>query len=198
MSFWAARHREPRRRPGRGAPGTQARLRQLSLAYPGLELAPVLDDRDARPATKAATVARRTRLHPAGERAARRHAGAQLDLAPGSADVGELDLDQLGATAAEQAWSSRASRPTSAHGRSPRTSMTRAAGRRGVHVGAVDRPAAVRDVRCAVGARRDAGQGHLRRGADVDGRLRPDGRRDPRRHAGGASGSWPTATSRRA
>jgi hypothetical protein len=80
----------------------QARLRQLALAYPGLELASVLDDATLDPETKASTVARRTGLVQQVTAQIGDTQVLRLDLTAGSADLGKLGLDKIGATAGEQ------------------------------------------------------------------------------------------------
>jgi hypothetical protein len=85
-----------------GLEAIQARLRQLTLAYPGLELASVMDDRGLDPVAKARIIARRTGLVHAVSAQLGDTQVLQLDLSPGSADIGKLGLDRIDATAAEQ------------------------------------------------------------------------------------------------
>jgi hypothetical protein len=81
---------------------TQLRLVQLSQAYPGLQLASVLDDPELTLKAKAETVARRTGLVEQVSEQLGETEAFQLDLSVGSPDLTKLGLGQLGASNEEQ------------------------------------------------------------------------------------------------
>ncbi len=75
---------------------------QLSNAYPGLQLATVLDDPKLTPQDKADAVARRAGfVQKMGDQLGETLA-LRLDLSDGSPDIAKLGLAQLGATDEEQ------------------------------------------------------------------------------------------------